>query len=83
MPRWITRSFGAENYGFWRRNSDLNINPKKLDEQIAGGVSIIGPVPNEADHFPVNLIQKIGQGRRITHILSGQIRADDLTCGEV
>ena len=63
--------------------SDLGITAKELDEQIAGGVSIIGPVTNEAGHFPVNLIQKLGQGSRITHILSGQIRADDLACGEV
>ena len=81
--RWINRSFGAENCGFWRRGSDLDITPKELYGQIAGGVSIISPVPNEAGHFPVNLIQKRGQGSRIPHILSGQIRADDLACGEV
>ena len=62
--RWINRSFGAANCGFWRRDSDLDITAKELDEQIAGGVSIIGPVTNEAGHFPVNLIQKLGQVSR-------------------
>ena len=56
---WITRSFGAENYGFWRRNSDLDINPKKLDEQLAGGVAVIGLINNKVAHIPVNLIQKL------------------------
>ena len=81
--RRIANSVGAQNRGLWRRDDDLDGSAKPLYQQGAGRVSIIGTVCDEPGHIHVNLVQKIRQGGRITHIVLGQIRTQDVTTDKV
>ena len=49
----------------------MYLNRKEFGEQIAGGGSIISSVSNEVGYFSLNLPQRLGQCRRITHIFKG------------
>lgn len=61
----------------------ISATSSKRAQQFSGRSAVIGAVREKLIHRPANLIQKAGERRRITDIIQGEIRANDVARDEV